>query len=249
MAYVGTAFVTTAELLADDPAWSATDRARFTHWTDTVLRDVATIESDENNVGSWGVFAGLAGAHWRNDEAALAQHAARLRALIDSQIDDSGNLPLELARGAKGIWYTYFSLAPLTHAAGVLRNATGEDLLRWQPPSGGSLEQALGRFYAMAESPGTMDPPLPSNWGGDLLFATGSLYGESDWTAWADPPFSAGNSAWKTPDLLPCRSRRWRRAWSWGQRGWRSSRDADRRAVPSRDGVPETAFAVQSVES
>ena len=83
-----------------------------------------------------------------------------------------------------------------------MRNATGEDLFRWQPPSGGSLEQALGRFYAMAREPGQMDPPLPSNWGGDLLFATGNLYGQSDWTAWADPPFSAGNSAWKTPDLL-----------------------------------------------
>jgi hypothetical protein len=202
MAYVGTALVTVAELLADDPAWSATDRAYFTRWTNVVLVDVATIESNGNNLGSWGVFAGLAGAYWRSDVQAIAQHAARLRALIDSQIDDSGNLPLELSRGAKGLWYTYFSLAPLTHAAGILRNASGENLLRWQPPSGGSLERALDRFYALAQNPGSMDPPLPHNWGGDLLFAMGTYYGESSWTAWADPPFSSSNSAWKTPDLL-----------------------------------------------
>jgi hypothetical protein len=202
MAYVGTAFVTTAEVLSGDPKWSATDRAQFTHWTNTVLRDVATIEARAHNWGSWGVFAGLAGAHWRGDAQAIARHGTRLRALIDSQIDDSGNLPLELARGSKGLWYTYFSLAPLTHAAYVLRNATGEDLFRWQPPSGGSLEQALDRFYAMARSPGSMEPPQPSNWGGDLLFAMGSFYGESSWTAWANPPFAAGNSAWKASDVL-----------------------------------------------
>ena len=48
------------------------------------------------------------------------------------------------------------------------------------------------------------DWPQPSNWGGDLLFAAGNLYGRSDWTAWADPPFGTTNSAWKT-SICSCR--------------------------------------------
>ena len=58
MAYVGTAFVSTAELLADDPAWSATERALFTQWTNTVLRDVATIESAQEQLGELGRVRG-----------------------------------------------------------------------------------------------------------------------------------------------------------------------------------------------
>ena len=46
MAVVGSAFVTTAELLSVDPAWTATDRADFSQWTDTVLRDVATMKTE-----------------------------------------------------------------------------------------------------------------------------------------------------------------------------------------------------------
>jgi hypothetical protein len=207
MAYVGTAFASSAELLGDDPAWGEAARARFTQWVETVLLDTAVIESRTNNWGSWGVLAGLAGAHWREDEAAFSRHAARLRELIDLQIDPSGILPRESGRGEKALWYTYFSLAPLTHAAEILRSTTGEDLFGWEPPSSGSLVQALDAFVAAAETSESAGAaaeltPSPSGWGGNLLFATGRLYGQARWLAWAKPPFGLSNSAWKSPDLL-----------------------------------------------
>ena len=204
MSVVGTAFVTVAELLTLDPNWTSANRAQFTQWASTVLTNVADIEDRTNNWGSWGVFMGLSVAHWRDNANQFAYFRDRLAAHIDRQINSQGELPLELGRGGSGLWYTYHSLAPLTHAAFVLQNTTGEDLFRWQPPSGGTIEQAIGKLLAMTMAGGSTysDWPQPRNWGGDLLFAAGHLYGRSDWIASADPPFGTTNSAWKTSDLL-----------------------------------------------
>ncbi len=207
MAYVGTAMALAAELLWDDPAWSGAERAGFRTWTANVLRGASAIQSRDNNWGSWGIFAALVADHLLDDRASMDRHIERLRELIDEQIATDGSMPQELGRGHKSLWYTYFGLAPLTHAAELVRNATGVDLYAWDPPSRGSLKQGLDFFYRGASDPASWPTPIdaapsPDGWAGMLLFAMGKAYDDPAFLAWADPPFGSSNSAWKSPDLM-----------------------------------------------
>ena len=56
-------------------------------------------------------------------------------------------MPHDIGQGKRGIWYTYFAIAPITAAAGALRVAGGEDLYRYEPPSGGTIADALEYLF------------------------------------------------------------------------------------------------------
>jgi hypothetical protein len=48
------------------------------------------------------------------------------------KIAEDGHMPQETRRGANSLWYTYFSLSPITASAWVVYNATGENLFALQ---------------------------------------------------------------------------------------------------------------------
>ncbi len=207
MAYVGTSMVVAAELLSDYPGWGSSDRQQFRDWTRTVLRGASVIQNKTNNQADWGIFAALVADHYLDDRASMDAHVVRLREIIDDQIDPDGTLPREIARGARSLWYTYFSLAPMTNAVELVRNATGTNLYQWRPPSGGTIQQAAARFLRGAKNPKDWPTPVdqtpdPRGWGGNLLHATGEIYSDSQLRAWSNPPLDPSNAAWRSPDLM-----------------------------------------------
>ena len=147
MCYNGTALVVAASMLRGTSAWSDADDAAMQLWTERVLLNAASIQKRKNNWAAWGIFAAIVGHAYRDDAAALDAAARRLRVIIDEQIEPDGAMPHEIGRGKRGIWYTYFAIAPITAAAEALRVAGGEDLYRYEPPSGGTIADALEYLF------------------------------------------------------------------------------------------------------
>jgi hypothetical protein len=84
------------------------------------------------------------------------------------------------------MWYTYFALAPLTGAAAIALDATGQDLYNRLYPSENELVL-----------------PTPTGWPGNLYEAMLPIYREPAWDAWLAPhrPIRGGR-AWIYPTLL-----------------------------------------------
>jgi len=212
MAYVGSAFLAAADLIWSRPSWSDAQRERLRRWIEQTLRpDALRLAKRSNNKAAWGIFSALAGSHLLDDRAAMLDHAERLREMIDDQIAPDGTLPHELAREDKALWYTYFALAPLTHAAEVVRNDLAIDLFDRNERLRLALDQFLRGLTDATGSPferATKRPPARNDWGANLLFAAGHLYDEPRYLEWPQRPLDRRNAAWKQVDLIPPRALR-----------------------------------------
>jgi hypothetical protein len=141
------ALIFAADLLKNWPGWSAEKQSAFK----TFVRDKAmpmNTMNRHNNWGSWGLVLWLAGAVYTDDKAAFEKGIARYKTFIAEQIAEDGHLPLEVIRnngvGEHGLWYTHFSLMPLTIAAEIAR-VNGVNLFDYQAPNGRTLRAAFER--------------------------------------------------------------------------------------------------------
>jgi len=199
-----------AETLDQVDAWQPGEREAFLAWVKRVLLPASAIKNRNNNWACWGIMASLASNRILQREKAFTQDVQRLKQILDAQIEPDGSMPHELKRGKKSLWYTYFGLAPLSAAVEMVRNASEEDLFSYEPPSEGSLRDAISFFYEkgikdQSSWPVKVDDPVDaSGKHGVFLFAMGRIYQNPEWMAVAEHPTwrDRGGLAWICPSLL-----------------------------------------------
>jgi len=129
MAYSGTAMVISAELLSNYKGWKPADKEKFITWVKDVYRKSANeIRNRKNNWADWGRFGSILSAYFLDDTTEINENSRLIKSDLFDKIADDGHMPHETVRGNNGIWYTYFSLAPITAACWVAYNATGENV-------------------------------------------------------------------------------------------------------------------------
>jgi hypothetical protein len=95
------------------------------------FQEATAIKERSNNWGDWGTFASLLMHQVLDEDRGFEDDVQRLKRRIVDSIDQDGRMPREIARGQRGLWYTYFALTPMTAACQVVRNRTGEDLFEF----------------------------------------------------------------------------------------------------------------------
>lgn len=146
-AYLGVGLIQAADLIKDYPGWSSADQTQFKNWITAVWLPKWDSINGRNNWWDWSLFAQLSFYHYTDNSAAFAAEVANLKTQIDTSIDSNGFITEETTRGSNSLWYHYFALSPMTAAAEVVRNATGEDLFNWVSPSGKSIKLALDKLF------------------------------------------------------------------------------------------------------
>lgn len=143
MTYSGSAFLMAAELMADDPLWSNKEKKDFRKWVKRIYQHAAnTIRVHQNNWADWGRFGSLLAASFLNEKKEVAENVRLIKSDLFHKIATDGSMPEETRRGGNGIWYTYFSLAPMTGACWLVYNLTGENLFALEQ-DGTSIKKAL----------------------------------------------------------------------------------------------------------
>lgn len=223
-AYIGVGMIRAALWLEPFEAWSREARDRFEGWLKQVCLGAWESIEGRNNWWDWSLYARLALHRLTGDDAAFAAATEELKAHIDHAIAKDGFLPEEAARGANAMWYHYFALAPMTAAAKLVLDATGEDLFRWTTPGGKSIKRALDTFLRYAdgrsgewpfgEEKQNMPVPLGADtWPVDLFEAMAIIYRDEAYARFAAPyrPVTGHRNAssgcfqsyaWNYPSLL-----------------------------------------------
>jgi len=119
-------------------------------------------------------------------------------------------------RQGNGIWYTYFSLAPLTASMWVIYNETGENLF-FAEKNGASVKKALDYLLYYNQHPQEwkyFKDPVTGNskamygfWPGNLLDAMSPIYDDARYRDYVKPylpiMYSRHDYAWTFPTLMP----------------------------------------------
>jgi hypothetical protein len=212
MAYSGTAMIMAAELLLNYKGWQEKDKALFLAWTRNVYRKAAhEIRTRKNNWADWGRLGAILTAHLLDDQADLAENIRLIKSDLFAKIAPDGHLPEEVKREGNGIWYTYFSLAPITAACWVVLQADGTNLFTWQQ-QGRSLKTALDYLFYYNQHPDQWQwfknprPGSPGSWPGNLLEAMQGIYQEEKYGAYVQAArpihYPAHHFAWTFPTLM-----------------------------------------------
>ncbi len=226
MSFTGSAMVMAAELMYNYKGWKKEDNQFFINWLTGVYRKAANeIRNRKNNWADWGRFGSSLSAYYLNDSLDLSEDVRLLKSDLFDKITDDGHMPAETKRGANGIWYTYFSLAPMTAMAWVAYNATGENLFTLQK-EGRSIKSALDYLLYYNQHPdewkwfknpvqGTheskfSDLDLKTNysfWPADLLEAMSGIYGDVNYAKYVNPYrplcYEKHHFAWVFTTLMP----------------------------------------------
>lgn len=216
----GVGFIQAALLLRDYAGFTQAMKDRFTSWvtnvyrrnSDTYLYDNHT-DFDDNS-GSWANFGVVLSHVWLQDKTALQADLDFMKSSIITQIASNGILTVEQTRDTKAMWYTYYTLAPMTSAAMVLYNETGVNLFEWVNPAGATITKALDLYYTQAVNPstypwegGNQGTMLPTNngWGGNMFEALTYFLDRPEWKNWisAEPvTYFSSHMAWSVPTLM-----------------------------------------------
>lgn len=211
MCYNGVGLVFAAELLWDYEDWSEEERTQFESWAKNVLYASSDGRKGHSNRANWYLLAAMAVDHLTDNEKQMQADIALIKPTIDRQIKPDGGMPEELRRGSNSMWYTYFALAPLTACMEIARNSGGPDLFDYNPPSGGTVKDALDFLFRHGiEQPdswpvkGARNMLQPDACGGNLFYATGLLYDDAKYRQWVKHPIWRDSTglAWICPSLM-----------------------------------------------
>jgi len=212
MAYSGTAMVISAELLSNYKGWKPADKEKFITWVKDVYRKSANeIRNRKNNWADWGRFGSILSAYFLDDTTEINENIRLIKSDLFDKIADDGHMPHETVRGNNGIWYTYFSLAPITAACWVAYNATGENLFTYAQ-SERSIKKAVDYLYYYnlhpEEWPWFKNPNrgTPAKWPGNLLEVLSDVYNDKRYAEYAAPArpviYNLHHFAWTFPTLM-----------------------------------------------
>ena len=226
MSYTGTAMVMAAELMSNNKNWSDTDKHLFSNWVKTVYRKATNeIRNKKNNWADWGRFGSTLSAYYLDDTEDLKENIRLFKSDLFDKIAEDGHMPQETRRGVNGIWYTYFSLAPMTATAWVAFNATGENLFALRK-EGRSVKAAIDYLLFYNRHPnewtwfknpvqGTHESKFSdldlktfnSFWPANLIEAMSGIFSDSEYVSYAAPyrPLCYENHhfAWVFTTLMP----------------------------------------------
>lgn len=215
MVDAGAGFVFAAELLRDYGGWKKNERTVFRNWLGMVyLKSCLIVSESPNNWGDWGILGCIATHYFLDDARALDADIKYIIKKIDESIAADGHLPQETKRGKRGIWYSYFALAPLTAACQIAMNASGTDLFHFRGKDGAGIEQALDYLLRYCVKPEKwphyrdkdLSMPQPHGYPGNLFEAMQGIYGKKKYGNWikqARPIMVHGHHyAWNFPTLL-----------------------------------------------
>lgn len=147
-AYSGIGLLFGAELLMSSDLWPETQKSIFRTWVQQAyLPAVNTIKGRKNNWGDWGTLAVMASHYILGNTNGFNAEVIRVKGRIDENIANDGHLPEEVSRDINGLWYTYYTLTPMTLSAKAILNVNNENLFQWISPSGKSIKKALDYLF------------------------------------------------------------------------------------------------------
>ncbi|MEI6947110.1 alginate lyase family protein [Paraflavisolibacter sp. H34] len=217
LSYSGTTLMITAQLLKDYKKFTPAEQQQFATWTRDVFRKAAnSIRYRNNNSGDWSRFASLLADCYLGDKEDFQQNVSMIKKDLFEKIAPDGHMVEEVKRQGNGIWYTYFSLAPLTASCWVIYNFTGENLF-FQEKNGASIKKALDYLLHHNQHPGewsffknpvTGDEHTATGfWPANLLEAMGPVYGSDAYRSFVAPyrpiMYPRHDYAWTFPTLMP----------------------------------------------
>ncbi|MWV44331.1 hypothetical protein GRF59_11885 [Paenibacillus sp. HJL G12] len=196
-AYLGVGLVLAANWIKEFEDWSEEERNTFTQWMTRVCLPEWDRIPLRNNWWSWSLHAQLALYRFMDDKLRFAEEVTALKEHLDHSLSIEGFIPEEASRGKHSIWYHYFALSPVTAAAKLVLDTTGEDLFHWISPGGKSLQYAVEHFFHFAnghlkEWPYDDDPIFPAElsagtWPLDLYEAMSIVYQNPDFERFVAP--------------------------------------------------------------
>ena len=213
MSYSGSALLIAAELMKNEPLWSVEEKSQFQYWVITVYQKATNeIRLRKNNWADWGRFGSLLAASFLDDPKEVARNVELVKSDLWNKIASDGHMPEEVVREANGIWYTYFSLAPLTASCWLIYNLTGENLFVWEH-EGKSIKKALDYLLYYQKHPSqwkwytTPNTGSHALWPDNLLEAMNGIYEDSSYVDYVKNSrphiYPVHHFAWTFPTLMP----------------------------------------------
>lgn len=217
LSYSGGSMVIAAELMHPYKKWKKADRERFAVWVKNVYQKASNeIRLRKNNWADWGRYGSLLSDHYLDNEADIAENVRLIKSDIFHKIDADGHMPEEVRREANGIWYTYFSLAPLTASCWIVYNTTGENLFTLQEGDK-SIKKALDYLlyyhqhpqeWTWFKNPNTGNPAAATGfWPANLFEAMQGIYKDESYRTFVVPyrplMYEKHHFAWTFPTLMP----------------------------------------------
>lgn len=213
MVYAGTGMVMAGELLLSYDGWNSADKQKFLQWVRNVyLRAANQIRTRKNNWADWGRFGSILGAYLLDNPQQMTENMRLIKSDMFHKIADDGHMPEEVNRGVNGIWYTYFSLAPMTAACWVGYQATGENLFTNFSKGNSTMKGAIDYLYYYNLHPNEWkwfaapNKGSPSAWPGVLLEAMASIFGDNRYVEYVSSSrpisYKRHHYAWVYPTLM-----------------------------------------------
>jgi hypothetical protein len=146
-----------AGLLEGAPSWTATDAAALRDWYAQYLHWMLTSQKGQdehrtkNNHGVWYLAQAADYALFTGDKEKAGELVEEGKSRIESQIEQDGKMPLELAR-TNSMHYSAYNLQAFFNLSKI-GSLVGVDLWQYRNTSGASIRTALDwlRPYAMKE--------------------------------------------------------------------------------------------------
>lgn len=213
MTYSGSALLMAAELMEDTNEWNDKDAKIFKQWVSNVYKKAAyEIRLKKDNLSDWGQLGAILSASLLKDKTGIKQNIKLVSFSILSKIAEDGHMRKEVLRGKNGIWYSYFSLAPMTVSCWLIYNITGKNFFNPKHKKGELIKKALDYLFyynkhpsewTWAKSPKVGDHTWPDN----LYESMGNIYNDSlyiDYVKPSRPHISQYHHfAWVFPTLMP----------------------------------------------
>ncbi|UJR25401.1 hypothetical protein I4U23_006748 [Adineta vaga] len=213
MSYSGPGMIIAGELLYNYNGWNPVDKQKYFQWIRNVyLKASNEIRKRTNNWADWGRLGSILSAYILDDPIEVAENIRLIKSDLFHKIAQDGHMPEETKREANGIWYTYFSLAPITAACWVAYRATNENLFTNFTQGNASLKLAIDylHFYNMNPNKWPWFPNpnkgSPTSWPGNLLEAMAPIYNADSYVDYVKAVrpiiYRTHHFAWTFPTLM-----------------------------------------------
>ncbi len=213
MTYSGSGLLIAAELMAESPLWDNPQKENFKTWVSNVYQKAANeIRVHKNNWADWGRFGSLLASSFLEQKQEIQQNVNLIKSDLFIKIAEEGHMPEEVVRGNNGIWYTYFSLAPLTASCWLIYNLTGENLFVWEH-NGTSIKKALDYLLYYQQHPSEWkwyenpNTGTHATWPDNLLEAMSGIYNDASYIQYIEETrphiYPLHHFAWSFPTLMP----------------------------------------------
>jgi len=212
MAYSGPGLLIAADLMKDQKIWKPKEQEKFENWVSTVYQNACNeIRNRKNNWADWGRYGSVLSAVFLGDTIEINENIRLIKSDLFEKIAADGHMPEEVRRQDRGLWYTYFSLAPITAACWVILQAEGTDLLHWKE-EGRSVKLGLDYLLTYVKAPTAWPwhenqrPGSPDSWPGNLMEAMEFIYEAEEYGQYAFPArpvsYPTHHFAWTFPTLM-----------------------------------------------